>query len=190
MRRLPLEQEWAREQLCHHGFLTGLVAAQINQHLELGFEGEDFTAGLVHDIGRTVLGVAVPERFMEFDTLSFEEDDAVQQREFEVIESDHCRVGAWYAQSGGLPDPLVYAIAYHHCPANVPKFHMLTALTAAADHAANHLQRTEESQGYDPAQNRAISLIAALGSAGAVERFSDLYETIMDAAMEQIGDFT
>src|SRR5204863_2149562 len=47
--------------LWKHCFLTGCICRRLNQELHLDFQGEEFTAGLLHDLGRILLAVAVPE---------------------------------------------------------------------------------------------------------------------------------
>src|SRR5947209_4305800 len=38
--------------LWHHGYVTGFLCCQINRAFRLGFDGEEFSAGLLHDLGR------------------------------------------------------------------------------------------------------------------------------------------
>jgi len=71
MKRLPLEQEWIRELLWRHSFTTAVACLDLNNRLRLGFQGEEFTAGLLQDFGRTLLAVAVGKNQPDVDPLDF-----------------------------------------------------------------------------------------------------------------------
>src|SRR5205085_550931 len=43
------------ELLWHHGYLVAALSRQINRAFRLGFDGEEFSAGLLHDLGRILL---------------------------------------------------------------------------------------------------------------------------------------
>jgi HD-like signal output (HDOD) protein len=53
----------AAEVLLRHGLLTACLASAVNRALDLGFRGEEFSAGLLHDIGRLVVLVRAPQAF-------------------------------------------------------------------------------------------------------------------------------
>ena len=44
--------------LWHHGYVTASLCAQINRAYRLGFNGEEYSAGLLHDLGRILLALA------------------------------------------------------------------------------------------------------------------------------------
>jgi len=98
MKGMPLEQEWVREVIWQHSFRTATACQYLNKTLKLGFDGEEFTAGLLHDFGRLLLAVAAPESFANADPLSFEEDEEFLSKENSILGSDHCSFGAWFAE--------------------------------------------------------------------------------------------
>ncbi|MCA9061315.1 MAG: HDOD domain-containing protein, partial [Planctomycetaceae bacterium] len=73
MSAVTMEQEWIREILWKHGFLTAILSIHVNRLLNVGFRGEEFTAGLMHDWGRTMVASCLPELFPKADDLSFVE---------------------------------------------------------------------------------------------------------------------
>src|SRR6056297_1482904 len=154
MKSLPLEQEWVREVIWQHSFRTATTCAQLNTSMNVGFEGEEFTAGLLHDFGRLLLAVAAPEEFPRADTLSFEEDEEFLSRETAVLGIDHCQFGAWFAKHNRLPRSLVAAIQFHHLPEMHHPDSKLIALVAAADHLASFFQRSGDWSQYDVELNR------------------------------------
>jgi len=170
-KKLTAELQSVRLLLWRHSFLTGIFAVQINRLLELGFEGEDFTAGLMHDLGRTLFAVAVPEQFRMIDPLDFNEPADIETRERAAIGTSHAEFGEWFATINELPEPLVIAIRHHHNPEAAGPYLRLTAVTAAADHMANHVQR-DDGHRYQPASNSAVSVLETSGVASATKRFT------------------
>lgn len=183
MNRLSDDQVCVREQLWKHSFFTGVVAVHMARGLGLSFSGEEFTAGLMHDMGRTLLAIAAPERFREADPLDFDETGDVLSRERAIFQTDHCEFGAWYASRNQLPAELVSVIWHHHHPEEAAEHRALVLLTAAADHVANYLQRSLGGAPYDAGTNRAVSMLEAAGHPQAHERFRTLAPQLMEGAV-------
>lgn len=184
-----MKQEWIRESLARHGYVTAAVCHALNQRLQLSYDGEEFTAGLVHDIGRTILASCFSDEFQEFDALTFEESSATVDHEFSVIGTSHTEVGTYFAAKSGLPPVLIEVIRHHHNPDHATGNRRpatgnrrLVALVAAADDIANHLQRFDTPENYDASNNKGLILLERLGVANAVARISaDATEILKDA---------
>lgn len=162
MKNLPLDQAWVREVIWQHSFRTATACTYLNNTLQIGFEGEEFTAGLLHDFGRLLLAVAAPEEFPRADSLSFEEDEEFLSRETATLGIDHCQFGAWFAKHNRLPRALVAAIQFHHLPEMHHPDSKLISLVAAADHICSYYQRIEQSSGYEIELNRGAHALARL----------------------------
>jgi len=158
--KVSMQQEWIRTVLWWHSLNTGLLATYLNRSFQIGFQGEEFTAGIIHDVGRTLLAVVYPDRFDKFDPLSFDESPEMLELENDVVGTDHCQIGAWFAAQNQIPSPIPEVILYHHDPATAETGQKMTALIAVADHMANYLQRTGDAEGYDPTQNSAVPVLA------------------------------
>ncbi|MEI8379273.1 MAG: HDOD domain-containing protein [Planctomycetota bacterium] len=157
MRKLPLAEAWMQLVLWRHSVLTGIISMSINREFSLGFLGEEFTAGLIHDVGRSLFGVIAPTNFAAADPLDFEESGDFLQRERDVLHTDHCELGAWFIAHNKLPDALIAVVACHHSLTTAPEEHLkLVAATAVADHMANYLQRQGSADGYEPETNLAV----------------------------------
>jgi HD-like signal output (HDOD) protein len=161
----------ARQALWKHGFLTGILALRLNELLSLGFEGEEFTAGLLHDFGRTLILIADPVNAPHIDPLDFIDPPNVEERERKCLGISHAEFGAWFAGLNQLPGALVTSTRFHHCPENAGEWTRLTALVSAADHAANSLQRVPLEK-YEPETNAAITLLEQSGIKDAGKRFA------------------
>ena len=188
MKSMPLEREWVREVLYQHSFVTATTCVHLNRTLNLGFQGEEFTAGLLHDFGRMLLAVADPELFAAADMLDFIENRDSLERERSVFGTDHCYFGAWFAEDNGLPETVVSAIAYHHQPELDQPEQKLTALVATADHMANHLQVYESADKYDPTSNIGIYELSKITSGYQVESFCEIAHTLMEEVLADLQD--
>ena len=133
MGRMSMRHEWIRESLARHGYVTAAVCHTLNQRLPLGYDGEEWTAGLVHDIGRTLLASCFSDEFQEFDGLTFEESSAIVDHEFSIIGTSHTEAGACFAAKSGLPPVLIEVIRHHDNPDHAAGDRRLVALVAAAD---------------------------------------------------------
>ena len=82
-------------------------------------DDEIFLAGLLHDIGYMVLNHLDQKRSDELQTLfATETDRSSAEIEAELLEIDHCELGAELARYWDLPDSIVAILRYHHDPAN------------------------------------------------------------------------
>lgn len=134
--------------LLRHALFTANIAARTNAVLDLGFKGEEFTAGLLHDIGRVILCVRSPGGFAKADPMTFHEDGKVLARERDAVGFDHCELGVRFARANKLPESVTEAILNHHFPGAESEHRRLAALVALSDRLANHVQRTHALKGY------------------------------------------
>lgn len=183
MRKMSDEDAATRERLWRHSFHTALLALHVNHSLGLGFQGEEFTAGLMHDFGRTLLAICLPDRSRELDLLDFDNSPCLLERERMLTGTDHGDLGAWFARENRLPGPLVEAVRFHHRPAESQRHLRLVALTAACDHMANHLERWGGPDGYELAENSALLLLEQSGVRDAARRFEPMHAVLMRTAL-------
>lgn len=161
--KLRLAQRKPCETLWQHSFLTACLCRRLNEALQLGYRGEEFSAGLFHDLGRLLFALGVPEKFASVDPLDFRDDPEVLIRERDEFGLDHGSFGAWFAQVNELPVMLSHASQFHHAPEQAPGHQALVALVAAADDMANHMQREKNVERYTPDATRGWSLLGLYG---------------------------
>jgi HD-like signal output (HDOD) protein len=180
MKRMPLSEAWLQTVLWRHAVLTGILSVKLNQQLKLGFGGEEFAAGLIHDVGRSLIGVVAPNHLTAADPLDFEESPEMLLREQEILRTDHCELGGWFMAHNKLPEPLVEVVQFHHKPTQASEENFrLVALTAMADDMANHLQRCDTAVGYEPEDNFALDLLLGENPTGR-RQFIDEAEDMME----------
>ncbi len=74
-----------------------------------------FTAGLLHDVGKVVLALHDPAKFVKLIERMTEGEDACKV-EVELFGVDHPSVGAHLLSTWEIPFPIVECVAFHHTP--------------------------------------------------------------------------
>jgi HD-like signal output (HDOD) protein len=105
------------ERLQSHAVLTARVAQRLLPDRQRAQEA--FTAAIVHDIGKIVLALGVPEEYRRICAELAASKQASSAVERAVLGTTHGEAGAYLLGTWGLPYPIVEAVAYHHQPAMV-----------------------------------------------------------------------
>lgn len=99
-----------------HSFNSGacasLLAARVRQNQETAQ-----LAGLLHDIGRLLIGVYFPAQFAASRAHCQEHGVPLIEAEQLLWGTDHARIGAAAAARWRLPETILHAIGHHHDPA-------------------------------------------------------------------------
>jgi len=123
------------EGLWEHSIATAICAEQLVKVLGLKDLDEAFTAGLLHDMGKVVLGT-----FVEIDDKEIKEsvaNDGLSFNEAEqmILGVDHAEVAAELLSSWNLPESVVASARWHHQPHLAEEKHQsLVDLIHVADH--------------------------------------------------------
>jgi putative nucleotidyltransferase with HDIG domain len=126
-------------ELWRHSLVTATASEMIAEEFtDLNIElPVAFTVGLLHDIGKLVLGQTLTTDLqVKIRQLIEHEHIARAEAEKIVLGTDHSEVGALLLQSWHLPDELVEAVANHHQPILTPK-PRLSVVTHLADCVAH-----------------------------------------------------
>lgn len=129
-----------------HSLFVANLAAGINRAVGLGYTGVEFTAGLLHDIGRIIIAVKVPPDAPELP--EERNSEACLWEERDLFGVDHCAVGYQFAVHNGLPEPLVRVAINHHRPEDERLQPDLVSLIAFVNRIANHVQRKHNIANY------------------------------------------
>jgi putative nucleotidyltransferase with HDIG domain len=104
-----------------HAVATATIAARLDRkHHGPGSELV-FTAGLLHDVGKLVLGVFLERYAADLATRLAGEDLSFVAAERELLGTAHPEVGEAIARRWGLPAPIGLAARYHHQPTAAPR---------------------------------------------------------------------
>ena len=164
--------------LWNHSATTGALAKSIAETVDCDGELRDHAlmAGLLHDAGKMVLAVNLPERYREALALAHEGGLDACQAERQILANTHADVGAYLFGLWGLPDPIIEAVAFHHHPSRCSATGF-TPLTAV--HAANVIDHEQDPPwtGRD-ASPLDTEYLAQLGLADRLPAWRDLYTKI------------
>jgi putative nucleotidyltransferase with HDIG domain len=99
-----------------HCTATAVYAEALVRELNLPCSEMAFTAGLLHDVGKLVIGGFLEEMMPESNWWTF----GTAEEERRLLGSNHCDVGREIAIRWHLPLPVVHACRWHHEPAATP----------------------------------------------------------------------
>ena len=184
-RNVSKEQKERCETLWQHSFLTACLCRRLNTTMGLGFQGEEFSCGLSHDLGRLLIALGAPDKFPLIDPLDFAEGPHILTREQEGLGVDHCFFGAWFANVNQLPSSLSCACQFHHNPDEALEHQSLVALVAAADDLANHVQREKTIEGYTLEGKAGWPLLVAMDDEEAKTQTLEAMPKLMDESITE-----
>lgn len=121
-------------ELFEHAVSAALAAELLAEALGKKIPPEAFTAGLLHDIGKTVLGTFVEVDVKPILDVAFKEGVSFEVAERRILGIDHAEVGAILLERWKLPRSIVEAVRKHHNPDEVTgEDYFLVALVHVAD---------------------------------------------------------
>ena len=108
---------------------SGIIAKRMNQK-----DPEEVSvAGLLHDIGKVVIKVSMPDKYEKILELVEEKEMPMLEAENKVLDFNHANVANWLCEKWNLPDNLKDPITYHHSPHLAKKVPRQTAMIHLAD---------------------------------------------------------
>lgn len=103
--------------LWEHSLCTSTISKIIAE--EVGFKDpEEYAiAGLLHDLGKVVVAIQLPEEKREIEEIVKNEDITYYEAEKRILGFGHDRVNSWLCDHWKLPLQTKEALTYHHNPA-------------------------------------------------------------------------
>jgi putative nucleotidyltransferase with HDIG domain len=115
-----------------HSFVSGLAAKIIAENLGL-VTGQFFMAGLLHDIGKLVMFLALSEQYTPKDWMIPFTSGARLEEEKARFSVSHDVVGARLLRKWLFPESLILALEYHHHPEDCSLLHGYPLVVQLAD---------------------------------------------------------
>jgi putative nucleotidyltransferase with HDIG domain len=128
------------ESFWQHSIAVGVAARQLATRRRETNTERYFVAGLLHDIGRLIIYLKIPEEARKVISRSLQEQKPMIEAEREVLGFDHAAVGGAMLNVWKLPRSLEEIVAYHHQPMLARSFQFETAVIHIADIMAHALQ--------------------------------------------------
>ncbi len=106
-------------ELWEHSIATAVSAETLSDMLKIKTAKLAFTAGLLHDLGKVVLGRFIDKTIFNEIAEVLQSGKTYVEAETEVLGIDHAEVGALLLARWNIPDSLVLAVRWHHEPWNI-----------------------------------------------------------------------
>lgn len=103
-------------ELWRHSIAVAFTARRLAIEVQLSPVEEAFVAGLLHDIGKTLLSSHMEHAFDEVTRIAQERRIPFHEVEHELLGFDHAELGAQVAHAWSFPAELEEAIRHHHSP--------------------------------------------------------------------------
>jgi putative nucleotidyltransferase with HDIG domain len=115
---IKTDRHWNKKKYWNHSLTTAKLSKKIADELGYKKSGEAFTAGLLHDLGISIIQRYFYDEFILICKESEEKQVTFLATEREIIKTDHQEIGSFLANKWNLPKALSEAILYHHNPGN------------------------------------------------------------------------
>ena len=102
-------------ELWRHSLAVTVAAEGLVKELKIEAAEEIFTAALLHDVGKLVLGEFVADDFKKIDNV-LSPEVAFETAEDMVLGTNHADIGARILNQWSLPPGIVNAVRWHHDP--------------------------------------------------------------------------
>jgi putative nucleotidyltransferase with HDIG domain len=102
-------------ELWYHSIGVSVAAEGLMKELKINAAEEIFTAALLHDVGKLVVGELIDN---EFDKMKkpLSQGISFEEAEKAVLGTNHAEVGAQILEQWSLPPLIVNAVRWHHSP--------------------------------------------------------------------------
>ncbi|PID29848.1 MAG: hypothetical protein CSB55_00895 [Candidatus Cloacimonadota bacterium] len=105
---------FTQERFWEHSVVTGHICRYLAKKLGIRMHGEEFTCGLLHDIGKMILDQFFHDEFNRVLEKANDSGEALIEVEQSVLKTNHCEIGAWLAKKWKIPEYISESIHYHH----------------------------------------------------------------------------
>lgn len=122
------------KKIWEHSLAVAIYARELSKMLEMHGVEENFTCGLLHDLGKLIL---LSHNFEDYLKILAESESELLSSETRQYGYTHAEIGSLVAKRWGLPDPVCYVILNHHNPSQAQKLMLATHIIDVADIMAN-----------------------------------------------------
>lgn len=121
------------EAMWDHALGCGVGAKVIGAHLQADNLEELFVCGLLHDIGKLIEIVHLPDAFARIVALARRDGLLLHDAEARVLGTTHTAIGQRLARHWNLSERLCRVIAHHHVPREAGRYSREAAIVHLAD---------------------------------------------------------
>jgi putative nucleotidyltransferase with HDIG domain len=172
------DKNWSRKKYWQHSVLTAVAAKRIADDLGIIKSGEAFTAGLLHDLGISVIQRYFNPEFAKISKMVREGQATYIQAEEKILGITHAEVGKYLLERWNLPQSLGDGVLYHHKPSAATENNILASIVHLADfmtqryHDSNLLW--DQNYELDPG----VIQILNLGDENYLQKYMETYQQL------------
>ncbi len=119
-------------ELWRHSLAVTVAAEGLVKELNIEAAEEIFTAALLHDVGKLVLGDFVQDDFKKIENI-LSQEVSFEMAENMVLGVNHADIGAKILRKWSLPPELVNAVRWHHDPESAAQADTMLDIVHIAD---------------------------------------------------------
>lgn len=142
------------EKFWKHCIGVGIVARTLASYRREPNVERYFVAGILHDIGRLVMYMKIPDASREAIERARNNNELLYVAESEQIGFDHAAVGRALMQAWKLPFYQEEVVAFHHKPHLATRFPIETAIVHVADIVAHSMRLGGSGESFVPPLNQ------------------------------------
>lgn len=105
---------WSTARFNDHSVSVAILSDLLVQKTKVHFPEGAFVAGLLHDLGRMMIAIALPAEFERIQNEHAASGRPLEMLEHEMIEVTHSELSAAALMRWNLPVPIQKAVLYHH----------------------------------------------------------------------------
>lgn len=170
----------AEKLMWEHSIVTASVAKRIAQTIRFSRVEEAFLAGLMHDLGKVILNLKLPEKTLEilqevYNTPGLTFLDLERQ----TFGFDHAQVGQLVASKWNFAEEIEQAIGSHHAPSQAKVMPVLSHVICLANAVSHKLE-------IGPTRNADLNL-AELESARLLKMDQERIDTLLNEVSEVLS---
>ena len=103
-------------ELWAHSIAVGICSETLGKMLKIDYPGYIFTAGLLHDLGKIVLGNFSIINTGSISQIAIKNNVSFDEAEMSVLGIDHAEVGALLLEKWNIPAEISEVVRWHHYP--------------------------------------------------------------------------
>jgi HD-like signal output (HDOD) protein len=130
--------KWNPRQFNAHSLAVAVLSDLVALELPVPYPEGAFTAGLLHDVGKLLIALAMPEEFETISGVYESGGDSAEDCELDVTGVTHAEISGAILEKWKLPKPIQQGAGCHHLPDQAAGGGLhLAYVIEAADHYIN-----------------------------------------------------
>ena len=135
---------WSMARFNRHSASVAVLSDQIASRVQADYPEGAFVGGLLHDLGRLLIALGLPDEFSRLMKLHEQSDRSWTECERELLGFTHAELSAAALAAWKFPEQVQVAVRDHHQPPSFPAGGMVP-LSAVIDAADRYINSTGES---------------------------------------------